>query len=170
MRIIVLFICLLISQVSIANQDAVLGFWASDSSVMEIIREGDTLKGVVRALRNPTYLEEENTGKTGAVRTDDNNPIESLRVRTILGISMFSEYVYDDGLWQGKIYDPESGNTYQSRMKVNRKGDLEIRGYIGMPMFGRTAEFVPLDRCTEAIIAMLPQLALDSPCAVQQKR
>ena len=159
----------LISVVSAADErSTVVGFWASDTSIFEIQLVEDSLQGVVRALRNPNYLEEENTGRTGEPRTDDNNPDESLRTRPILGISMFSEYRFDDQ-WQGKIYDPESGNTYQSLMKINRDKNLEIRGYVGMPMFGRTAEFVPVSRCTEAIVAMLPQLEIESPCAAPQK-
>ncbi len=151
-----------------AGPGTVVGLWASDNSIFEVIREGDTLTGTVRALLNPTYLEEENTGRTGESRTDDKNPTESLRSQPLLGLSMFSDYRFDDGIWQGKIYDPESGNTYQSRLKLNKAGNLEIRGYIGMPMFGRTAEFVPVARCTGAIQEMLPQLDIASPCAAQQ--
>lgn len=155
---------LLPSAVHAAGPNAVVGFWASGNSIFEIERVGDSLTGTVRALLNPTYLDEENSGRTGEVRTDDNNPTESLRSQPLLGLSMFSEYRFDDGVWQGKIYDPESGNTYQSRMKLNKAGNLEIRGYIGMPMFGRTAEFMPLERCTGPIQTMLSQLEVDMTC------
>ena len=158
---------LMMTQVARADSDAVVGFWASDNSIFEITITGDTLTGEVRALLNPTYLPDENAERSGEARTDDNNPDEGLRNRPIMGLSMFSEYAFEDGLWQGKIYDPESGNTHQSRMKINRKGNLEIRGYVGMPMFGRTAEFVPVSSCTDAIVQMLPQLKIASPCAAQ---
>ena len=79
----------------------------------------------------------------------------SLRSRTVIGINMLTDYALKDDRWQGKIYDPESGNTYQSRMKRNDDGQLEIRGYIGMPMFGRTAVFEPVSLCTADIRAML---------------
>lgn len=147
-----------------ASQDEVVGFWAGPGSIFEIAKEGNTLTGTVRALLNPYYLPEEDTGRDGEIRTDDNNPDPALRASPIIGLSMFSEYQYDAGKWQGKIYDPEAGNTYQSRMSLNNKGELEIRGYIGMPMFGRTATFVPVSRCTENIRLMLEQLPNLKPC------
>jgi uncharacterized protein (DUF2147 family) len=152
-----------------ASEQAVVGFWASETSIFEIRVENETLSGVVVALRNPNYLAEEGTGRTGLPRTDDNNPEDEMQALPIMGLSMFSEYVYESESWQGKIYDPESGNTYQSKMKINADEELEIRGYIGMPMFGRTAKFMPLSRCSEAIIEMLPQIKIESPCMVPQE-
>jgi uncharacterized protein (DUF2147 family) len=44
------------------------------------------------------------------------------------------------GLWDGgEILDPNNGKTYKVRLKpVNGGKTLEVRGYIGMPMLGRT--------------------------------
>lgn len=39
----------------------------------------------------------------------------------------------------GKILDPANGKLYSSKLKlVDNNKKLEVRGYIGMPMFGRT--------------------------------
>lgn len=39
----------------------------------------------------------------------------------------------------GKILDPANGKLYSSKLKlVENNKKLEVRGYIGMPMFGRT--------------------------------
>lgn len=39
----------------------------------------------------------------------------------------------------GDILDPKDGKVYKSRMKlVDGGGKLDVRGYIGMPMLGRT--------------------------------
>ena len=70
---------------------------------------------------------------------------------------MFTDYHYEDSQWRGRIYDPESGKTYQSKMKVNGKGQLEIRGYIRIPMFGRTATLDPVASCKPRIVEMLAQ-------------
>ncbi|MDX1686155.1 MAG: DUF2147 domain-containing protein [Saprospiraceae bacterium] len=44
---------------------------------------------------------------------------------------------YKDHYDYGKILDPESGKVYD--LKVSRQGDLlEVRGYIGTPLFGRS--------------------------------
>jgi uncharacterized protein (DUF2147 family) len=165
-----LLILMLLSGGVLAEGDNdVIGYWASPTSIFEIQVIDGALQGEVRALLNPLYLPDEDSGgRTGLVRTDDNNPDAELTGRPILGLPMFSEYQLEGGRWRGKIYDPESGNTYQSHMKINGVGDLEIRGYIGMPMFGRTAIFAPVQRCTINILAMTTQLAIENPCASQQ--
>jgi uncharacterized protein (DUF2147 family) len=39
----------------------------------------------------------------------------------------------------GQILDAESGKVYKSKMTLLEDGKkLNVRGYIGMPMFGRT--------------------------------
>ena len=45
-----------------------------------------------------------------------------------------------EGLWDGgTILDPNNGKTYKLRLKPSEDGKkLEVRGYIGAPMFGRS--------------------------------
>ena len=64
------------------------------------------------------------------------------------------------------IYDPESGKVYDSTMRGGRDDKLRMRGYIGMPMFGRTETFQPLRACTAAIRTMLAAstLQLEAGC------
>lgn len=39
----------------------------------------------------------------------------------------------------GKILDPANGKLYSSKLKlIDSNKKLEVRGYVGMPMFGRT--------------------------------
>ena len=96
----------------------------------------------------------------GAPRRDDKNPDEGQRDRPVLGLELLSDYTYEGKKWQGKIYDPESGNSYSSNMRVGRNGMLKMRGYIGVPMFGRTAEFRPVASCEEDIVLMLRSVGL----------
>jgi uncharacterized protein (DUF2147 family) len=74
-------------------------------------------------------------------RKDDKNPNETLKNREVLGIDLFSHFRYSDGSYtSGKVYDPESGKTYDCKMSL--KGDvLKVRGYIGISLFGRTEYF-----------------------------
>jgi len=164
-----LLVLLLLPIGVLADQsEDVAGHWASPSSIFEIQIVDGTLNGEVRALLNPLYLPDEDSGgRTGLARTDDNNPDVALSQRPILGLTMFSEYLFEGNRWEGKIYDPESGNTYQSHMTITDEGDLEIRGYVGMPMFGRTARFAPVHRCTPDILAMTTQLSIENPCALE---
>jgi len=62
-----------------------------------------------------------------------------LRSRPILGLEILKDFVYEDGKWtDGKIYDPKSGKTYSCNMTLKSNGDLNIRGYIGISLIGRT--------------------------------
>jgi uncharacterized protein (DUF2147 family) len=72
---------------------------------------------------------------------DDKNPDRALRARPLHGLRMLWGFHPKDGSgteWSGgKIYDPESGKTYSCRIRLER-GALEIRGYVGIPLFGRS--------------------------------
>ena len=132
------------------------GLWANDKSMLRIRVDGDTLRAEVVALKNPTYTEGEQTDwPVGSERRDDNNPDTNLRARPVLGINLLKNFAWDDGKWQGELYDPESGNWYSAHITVSRKGLLRMRGYIGTPLLGRTAEFVPAARCTEDVKVMI---------------
>ena len=43
-----------------------------------------------------------------------------------------------DGTWLGRITDPRDGRTYGAQLWLDDTGRLHIRGYIGVPIFGRT--------------------------------
>ena len=59
-----------------------------------------------------------------------------------MGLDLLSQYQYKDGKWQGQLYDPESGKTYKSQITLRSDGKLQMRGYVGAPMFGRTAVWI----------------------------
>ncbi|MFZ4863343.1 DUF2147 domain-containing protein [Sphingobacterium sp. Mn56C] len=81
----------------------------------------------------------ETDGKTP--RKDRKNEDAALRDRTIQGLIVFSGFVFKDNTWvEGKIYDPKSGKTFSGKFTLN-KGKLEVRGYIGTPMLGKTMVF-----------------------------
>jgi uncharacterized protein (DUF2147 family) len=53
----------------------------------------------------------------------------------------------DKGLWDGgEILDPNDGKTYKVRMKPIDGGKrLELRGYIGVPLLGRTQTWIRVE-------------------------
>lgn len=73
-------------------------------------------------------------------RTDVHNPDPALRDRPLLGLVIFAGFEYDgDGAWSGgTIYDPNSGNTYRCTLRLVDADTLKVRGYIGIPLLGRT--------------------------------
>jgi uncharacterized protein (DUF2147 family) len=39
---------------------------------------------------------------------------------------------------EGRIYDPETGKTYSCKMTLKKPDELEVRGFIGLSIIGRT--------------------------------
>lgn len=116
------------------NADAVTGNWLNEEkdAKIQVYRNGDKYFGKLIWIANAF----EDDGKTP--RKDNKNPDAALRNRGLLNLVILTNFEFDDGEWEdGKIYDPKSGKTYSSKMKL--KGNtLEIRGYVGVSMFGRT--------------------------------
>jgi uncharacterized protein (DUF2147 family) len=40
--------------------------------------------------------------------------------------------------WRGRIFNRENGKTYDALMSVGPTGELKLRGYVGVPLFGKT--------------------------------
>lgn len=151
------------------ERDAVFGLWASKDSILQI-REAPsgtstdgTLHATIAAILNPVYKEGEG-GPVGTARVDLLNPSAELRSRPILGMNLLDGYQFKGGKWQGQLYDPESGKTYKSQITRGSDGKLQIRGYVGAPMFGRTMSFDPASTCAGAIPKMLAEAKLESTC------
>lgn len=116
--------------------DKVTGYWftADKKAKMYIYREGEKYNGKIDWLKEPNEAD-------GTPKTDDKNPDEQLRNRKIEGLEIMTGFEYDgDYEWEdGEIYDPKSGNTYSCLMELSEDGQqLEVRGYIGLSLFGRT--------------------------------
>ena len=72
--------------------------------------------------------------------TDVNNPEESMRNRPLIGLEILSGFKYaGNGRWTGgTIYDPDNGKTYRCKLRLVDRDTLEVRGYIGVSLIGRT--------------------------------
>lgn len=58
---------------------------------------------------------------------------------------MLQGFIFDDGVWdEGTIYDPEEGKTYSCTIKKNGES-LDIRGYVGISLFGRTTKWTKIN-------------------------
>lgn len=132
MKVISLLLFFIPSLVMAQDADDVLGYWLTDDGAakIEIYKENGKYNGKI------VWLEEPN--ENGKPKVDKENPEEELRSRPLMGLNLVSGFEFDDDQWEdGEIYDPKEGKTYSCRMRLD--GDeLEVRGYIGMPMFGRT--------------------------------
>lgn len=116
------------------SPDAVKGTWINEAKdvKIEIYQHTNSYAGKITWLKNMYEAD----GKT--LRKDINNNDASLKSRTLLNLNILTGFSYDDGEWTGgSLYDPKSGKTFKSKMKLIN-GNLEIRGYLGSPMFGKT--------------------------------
>jgi uncharacterized protein (DUF2147 family) len=124
--------------------DGIVGSWLTDKdkSKVEISFVNGHYSGKIVWLKDPSFpAGDPDAGKT---KNDRNNPVASLKTRPLCGIQLMWGFTQDtrSGKYaDGKIYDPESGKTYNCTMKL--EGDiLKVRGSIpGFPMLGRTTEW-----------------------------
>lgn len=78
-------------------------------------------------------------------RLDANNPDPALRRRPLLGVALLQGFRYAEGAWTGgTIYDPNNGKTYSCTLRLPSANALEVRGYVGLSLFGRTETWTRL--------------------------
>jgi uncharacterized protein (DUF2147 family) len=119
---------------------APFGLWYAEGGAaqVEIIRCGDQLCGRVAWLRSPF-------DEDGCELRDERNPDPGLRDRPIIGIEVLAGMAAegDDRTWSGgTIYDPVSGRTYRCTLQLDGENRLRLRGYVGVPLLGRTTTWI----------------------------
>lgn len=118
------------------GHDALIGIWepSHGKARIKIEKIGTKYFGKIVWLKEPLNPE------TQQKKTDKNNPEESLRTKPVLGLRVLKDFEgKEKNTWEnGTIYDPENGSTYNCKIEMKDNNTLEIRGYIGVPTFGRT--------------------------------
>jgi len=118
------------------NPDAIIGVWKSGegNAMVRIYKNGSKYQGKV------VWLKEPNDPETGKPKQDKNHPEEATRTRPVLGMINIWGFSYKEtNLWDdGNIYDPKNGSTYSCTIKMINPNTLEVRGYIGVSIIGRT--------------------------------
>lgn len=124
-----------------ADDASLAGVWFAEGGAAKvaIVPCGDSWCGDVVWLRSPW-------DEDGCDLRDGNNPDPALRHRTVVGLRVLSGFARTpsaDGVWSGgSIYDPSSGSTYSCRARLDGADRLEIRGYVGIPLLGRTTRWL----------------------------
>lgn len=80
------------------------------------------------------------TDENGKPRVDKLNPDKSKQNTPLLGLVILKGFKKGSGNKYdgGTVYDPKSGKTYSGKITYN--GDkLDLRGYVGISLIGRTA-------------------------------
>jgi uncharacterized protein (DUF2147 family) len=117
----------------VPNADAITGSWltASGKAIVKIYKEGNVYNGRITWLKNPLY-------EDGRPKVDKNNPDVKQHNTPLIGLNLLKGFVFKNGQWEGgTIYDPENGKTYSCRIRY-RDGMLDLRGYVGITLMGRT--------------------------------
>lgn len=125
--------------------DEILGVWhtTDDKSTVEIFKKKEAYCAKILTLKEPNWPASDEKGMGGKPKNDRNNPKPELRSRPILGMEFMNDFVYNGKKkWtDGKIYDPEVGKTYSCKMTLVNAKKLEVRGYVGISLMGRTVEW-----------------------------
>jgi uncharacterized protein (DUF2147 family) len=127
-----------------AQAQEVVGKWKTiddntgkAKSIVEIYKQGDKYYGkVLELFRGPG---------------EDQNPIceecdedDARYKKPVKGMVILQDMEYDakdKTLEDGKILDPENGETYDCKMWVGEDGNLNVRGYVAF--FYRTQQWLP---------------------------
>jgi uncharacterized protein (DUF2147 family) len=117
------------------------GLWYAEGGAAQVeIRPcASGLCGRVVWLRSPF-------DEDGCPWRDLQNESESLRRRSVLGLEILhglEPSPDEEGVWtNGAIYDPTSGRSYRATLRLRGADRLEVRGYLGIPLLGRTTTWI----------------------------
>jgi len=76
----------------------------------------------------------------GGMQFDEKNPDVTARKNPMCGLQIMSNFHQHDTMnWiDGRIYKADEGDTYNATMQMLPTGKMIVRGYIGMPLFGKS--------------------------------
>jgi len=141
--VLVLIHCLLSGSFVLAAGDSVTGTWktADGRALIAVYHCGEKICGRVARLREPCFPADDREGLAGKPRTDRYNPNPELRARRVIGLQIMEGFTPDgDNRWEGgTIYDSDAGKTYRARLTLLSPNRLDLHGYIGIPLFGRSS-------------------------------
>lgn len=120
-----------------SEADRVIGNWLvqDKKAKVQIFKRSNKYYGKIVWLKEPN-------DEHGKPKHDKENSEENLQNRPLMGLELLKDFVYDEDLvWEdGEIYDPKNGKTYSCKMTLSEDGmTLDVRGYIGISLIGRTA-------------------------------
>ncbi|OYQ42651.1 DUF2147 domain-containing protein [Flavobacterium aurantiibacter] len=112
-----------------SKADAILGEWINEKkdAKFQIFKQGDKYFGKI-------------IWGTGDQTKDTKNPDSKLRNRELIGLTILKNFVFDgDDTWEdGTIYDPREGKTYSCKITQKETNKINVRGFVGISLFGRT--------------------------------
>jgi uncharacterized protein (DUF2147 family) len=130
-----LIVSVTVSAQNTSSRDALTGTWTvqDGSAKVKIEKMNGKYFGKMIWIKNPV-------DKSGKPLVDAKNPDPKLRNRPQLGLMLLENFTADgDNEWtEGTIYDPDGGKTYSCNITMKNNQTIEVRGYVGISLFGRT--------------------------------
>lgn len=118
-------------------EESVTGKWKTiddetgkEKSIVEIYKDGNEFKGKVTELINP---KEDNPVCKKCEGGKKDQPIRGLEI--LWGMK---ETEKNKEWAEGHILDPNNGKTYKCRLRLKKPNELEVRGFIGFSLLGRS--------------------------------
>jgi uncharacterized protein (DUF2147 family) len=128
-----------------AGNDDILGTWLNQKqdAKIEVFKCGSDYCGKIVWLKNPVYPAGSTEGTPGTPKVDTKNPDADKRKAPLLNMQIMNGFQFvGDNLWKnGKIYDPDSGKTYSAKATLVSHDELDLRGFVGISLIGRTEKW-----------------------------
>ncbi len=128
----ILLFCSTISFAQTVKSDDIIGTYMTDKNegMVEITKKDSKYFGKLMWTKTQGKL-------------DENNPDVKLRSEKLAGKEILKNFIYDNGTWEdGTIYDPKNGKTYSCKITKDEKGNLNVRGFLGVSLLGRTTLWI----------------------------
>jgi len=115
--------------------DKILGIWKTGTgrAHIKITKYSDKYGGKITWMKIPNKPD-------GAPKLDDKNPDRSKNANPILGSNILLGFKYEGNkIYEGgTVYDPNNGKTYKCVITYQNDSTLNVRGYLGITLIGRT--------------------------------
>lgn len=127
MKLVIALLALCVCQGAASKEWGPYGYWVTPnfSSVVRV-QPCDAGEGLCAEL---VWMYE--VAIDGKRMLDKKNPDESLRSRSLIGVSLFKRLRQSDGVWRGRIYNPGDGRHYRASLQQPDANRLRLRGCWG---------------------------------------
>ena len=127
------------AQVSQSSADAIVGTWRmpDNEGIIEIFKEGEYYHGKIVWMREKE--------EDGTPLKDKENPVDSLRNRTVEGLQVMSGFKFEgDNIWSGgTFYAAKKGIEVEPDFILEDENHLNIE--ISFFFFSKTVELTRID-------------------------
>ena len=125
---------LLLTKATDPNKESLLGTWITQDkeAYVTIYKQNDLFYGKISWMKSPV--------ENGHPKLDTKNPDPSKRNQPMMGSVILRDFKYaGEKVWtDGKIYEPPTGKDYSCKMKLVDNNTLDVRGYVGISLFGES--------------------------------